>query len=114
MCDQVFKRDIPINLLFGLLEQICLKTEKYYLMDQNAYKKLIFHELFPDFKEELRGYYYISKRFYIDRELTYRAFSNIVRQVSKFLNIRFESEVKYHQSQYYMNYLIYHNGETQI
>ena len=114
MCDQVFKNDIPVNLLFDLLEQICLKTEKYYFLDQNAYKKLLFHNLFPDFKTELREYYYISKRFYIDRELTYRAFANVVRQVSRFTNTRFESEVKYHQSKYHMNYMIYHNGEAPL
>ena len=114
MCDQVFKNDIPVNLLFDLLEQICLKTEKYYFLDQNAYKKLLFHNLFPDFKTELREYYYISKRFYIDRELTYRAFANVVRQVSRFTNTRFESEVKYHQSKYHMNYMIYHNGDAPL
>ena len=114
MCDQVFKNDIPVNLLFDLLEQICLKTEKYYFLDQNAYKKLLFHSLFPDFKTELREYYYISKRFYIDRELTYRTFANVVRQVSRFTNTRFESEVKYHQSKYHMDYMIYHNGEAPL
>ena len=112
MCDQVFKKDIPISILFNLLEQICLKTEKYYFLDQNAYKKLLFHNLFADFKTELREYYYVSKRFYIDREITYRAFANVVRQVARYTNVRFESEVKYHQSKYHMNYLIYHNGET--
>ena len=114
MCDQVFKNDIPVNLLFDLLEKICLKTEKYYFLDQNAYKKLLFHNLFPDFKTELREYYYISKRFYIDRELTYRTFANVVRQVSRFTNTRFESEVKYHQSKYHMDYMIYHNGEAPL
>jgi len=112
MCEQVFKKNVPISILFALLEQICLKTEKYYFLDLNAFKKLQFHELFVKFRDEIRPYYHVSKRFYIDRDFTYRMFANIVRQLSRTANVRFDSEIKYHQSKYHVDYMIYHNGDT--
>ena len=112
MCEQVFKKNIPISILFALLEQICLKTEKYYFLDLNAFKKLQFHDLFVKFREEIRPYYHVSKRFYIDRDFTYRMFANIVRQLSRMANVRFDSEIKYHQSKYHVDYMVYHNGDT--
>ena len=42
MLKQTFKQAIPNSLLFDLLEQVCLKTDKYYFFDLNAYKKMIF------------------------------------------------------------------------
>jgi hypothetical protein len=112
MCEQVFKKNVPISILFALLEQICLKTEKYYFLDLNAFKKLQFHDLFVKFREEIRPYYHVSKRFYIDRDFTYRMFANIVRQLSRMANVRFDSEIKYHQSKYHVDYMVYHNGDT--
>ena len=112
MCEQVFKKNVPISILFALLEQICLKTEKYYFLDQNAFKKLQFHDLFVKFREEIRPYYHVSKRFYIEREFTYRMFANIVRQLSRMANVRFDSEIKYHQSKYHVDYMVYPNGDT--
>lgn len=112
MCEQVFKKNVPISILFALLEQICLKTEKYYFLDLNAFKKLQFHELFLKFRDEIRPYYHVSKQFYIDRDFTYRMFANIVRQLSRTANVRFDSEIKYHQSKYHVDYMIYHNGDT--
>ena len=46
MSNQIFKNQVPNNILFGLLEKVCLKTDKYYSIDMNAYKKMIFHNLF--------------------------------------------------------------------
>jgi hypothetical protein len=27
-------------------------------------------------------------------------------------NVRFDSEIKYHQSKYHVDYMVYHNGDT--
>ena len=43
MLKQIFRESFPTIKLFELLEKICLKTDKYYLIDSNAYRKLIFH-----------------------------------------------------------------------
>lgn len=40
MSKQIFRLTVPLVILTGLLEEICLITEKYYLVDYNAYKKI--------------------------------------------------------------------------
>ena len=45
MLKQIFRKIVPPNMLFEILEKVCLKTDKYYVIDLNAYKKLIFHNL---------------------------------------------------------------------
>ena len=108
MLCQIFKSEIPNNILFDLLEQICLKTEKYYFIDLNAYKKLLFMELKQPFIDGLTEYYFLSKRFYLEREFTYSSFTNIVRQICKNKNIKIDSEIKYSHSKYYINFFIHH------
>ena len=43
MLKQIFKTNVPNELLFDLLEKICLKYEKYYYIDINAFQKMKFH-----------------------------------------------------------------------
>ena len=108
MLDQIFKTEIPNNILFDMLEKICLKTDKYYFIDITAYKELIFLDQHKEFIDTLSEYYHISKRFYLFREFTYTSFTNIVRQICKHGNIKIESEVKYNSSQYFINFFVYH------
>ena len=109
MLKQTFKQAIPNSLLFDLLEQVCLKTDKYYFFDLNAYKKMIFLELHSAFILSLRDYYHASKIFYLERKITYGVFTNILRQICKFSEIEVDSEMKYNYSQYYINFYIYHS-----
>ncbi len=107
MNSQIFKKDIPDELLFEFLEKICLKTDKYYLIDYNAFKKMIFNKIHSEFVESLKEYYYLGKYFYLEREMTYKSFTNIVRQICKHNNIMYTSSMKYNKSKYNIDYLVY-------
>ena len=104
--NQIFKDKMSCDVLYDLLDQICLRKDKYYFMDETAYRKMLFHNLHEPFLNYLRPYYHVSKTFYLDREFTYNSFTNIVRQVCKHLEIVFESEIKYCHSKYYINFFI--------
>ena len=39
MSNQIFKKQIPNELLFNLFEVLCIKNEKYYLFTINSFKK---------------------------------------------------------------------------
>jgi hypothetical protein len=110
---QTFKLEIPKNLIFDLLDQVCLKTDKYYFFDLNSYKKMLFCKLHTEFILSLREYYHTSKTFYLTREITYGSFTNILRQICKYSSIELDSEMKYNYSQYYINFYIYHNTELE-
>jgi hypothetical protein len=105
---QIFRKEIPNDILFNLLEQICLKTTKYYLIDINTYKKLLYHNLHIPFLDSLIDYYHESKRFYIKRNVSYNSFINIIRQICKNNNIVFSSQIKYNKSKYNIDYFIFY------
>jgi len=107
MLKQIFKKEIPAQLLYDLCEKICLKTNNYYVIDTNAYKKMLFHKYHTEFIEELMNYYHSSKRYYIQRELTYNSFTTIIRQICKSNLIQFTSQIKYNSSKYNIDYFIY-------
>jgi hypothetical protein len=107
MSKQVFKNIVPKNILFELLERVCIKTDKYYLIDMNAYKKILFHNLQNDFCSIIKPYYNQSKQFYVERKMTYNSFTNIARQICKINNIMFTSQLKYNESKYNIDYYIF-------
>jgi len=107
MTNQIFKKNVPNSVLYDMLEKICLKTDKYYLIDINSYKKLMFHQLQNNFVEVLRDYYHIGKQFYINRTFTYKSFTNIVRQICKNNSIMYTSEMKYNESKYNIVFYVY-------
>jgi len=107
MLKQIFRENIPIEVLYSLLEKVCLKTDKYYLVDQNTYRKILFHNYNELFLEEIKPYYHKSKIFYATREFNYNSFVNIVRQMCKSNGTMFTSSIKYNQSKYNIDYFIY-------
>ena len=107
MSSQIFRKPVPKELLFELLEKICLKTDKYYYIDMNAFKKMIFHGYHIEFLKTLEQHYHLSKQFYLTREFTYNSFTNIIRQICKSNAIMFTSQIKYNESKYTIDYFIY-------
>lgn len=111
MTKQIFKNSIPNNVFYSFLEKICLKTEKYYLVDMNAFRKMLFYNYHVEFCETIKDYYHLSKQFYLERKMTYNSFTTILRQICKNNNIMFTSQIKYNESRYNIDYLIYFSLE---
>jgi len=107
MTNQIFKRAVPNHLLFELCEKMCLKTDKYFLIDNNAYKKLLYNNWHEPFLSSLKEYYHLGKHHYLERKLTYNAFTTIVRQICKHNSVLFTSQIKYNKSNYNIDYLVY-------
>ena len=105
--NQLFKQKVDNKLLFDLLDNIALKSDKCYVLDQNAYKKMLYHSLHMDFYKSLEDCYYASKCFYITRKICYKSFTNVVRQICKHNNIMFNSSIKYNESKYNIVFYIY-------
>ena len=112
MLEYLFVKQAPISILAALLEKICAKTHTNYLIDMNAYKKLLYYNYHTEFCNELREYYHKSKHFYLNREMTYNSFTNIVRQICKSNNYPYYTELKYNHSIYTILYFIAIYNET--
>ena len=57
---QIFKERIPPDILFVLLEDLCVKTDKYFIINTISYKKGIFTEKINDFLNTCKQYYFLS------------------------------------------------------
>jgi len=104
--EQLFRKQFDTSILQELLEKITYKTNGTYLVDENVYKKMLFHGLEVEFYNQLREYYHKSKHFYLDRELNYKTFTTVLRQLCKYNQIPFDSRIKYMKSVYKNEYVI--------
>ena len=107
MSNQIFKKNVPNELFFDLLNSICMKNEKHYTFNINAFKKGMFNETIANFLKECIPYYHISKRKYLERKLTYNTFITILRQICNYNKITYTSKLKYDKSSYEIVYYIY-------
>lgn len=108
MSVQIFKDNIPSEVLIGLLECICVfKGENYYVINNSSFKKAQFKNLLGDFIKTIEPYYHASKLFYLQREMTYTNFLTIIRQVCNSACLNYKSNIKYVNSKYEINYYIY-------
>ena len=109
MFSQIFKYKMPLELLCDLLDNISKRStnNKYYIVDNNSYKKGIFNENITSFVEKCKAYYHVSKHIYLDRKMSYNNFMTILRQVCKFNNILYTSNIIYDKSKYTIIYYVY-------
>jgi hypothetical protein len=104
---QIFIKSVPNEILFGILETICLKTSRYYFIDLNSYRKFLYQDLHLEFIEKIRPFYHTSKWEYLDRRMTYNSFTNLIRQICKHNHVAFTSKINYNKSDYNIDYYVY-------
>ena len=108
MNSQIFKTSVAPNILTDLLEKICSKNEKYYILNKTSYKKGEYLQILDDFYNILLPYYYESKKVYLTRKHSYNTFVTIVRQLCRINNVDYTSKIKYNKSTYDIIYYIYY------
>ena len=107
MSIQIFKNNVPNKFLFDLLNLICVKNEKYFLFNNNSFKKGLFNDEIVKFFEMCKPYYHISKQKYLERKVDYNSFTTVLRQICNFNKITYTSQIKYDKSTYNIFYYIY-------
>ena len=109
-CDsQIFKENVPLSLVFSLLESICFfKDSTSFFLDKPSYKRGIFTGEVPVFLEKCKPYYHIAKQYYLERPMNYNNFATIIRQICKSHEIPIERKISYDKSQHQLTYSIQH------
>ena len=107
MSSQIFKNHIPNELFFKLLDDMAFKSENYYVISNDSYKKGIFNNSIPIFIIECIPYYHTAKQKYLEKKLSYNTFTTILRQICNFNKITYTSQIKYDKSLYNIDYYIY-------
>ena len=111
---QLFKKKINKNMIINFLLKYCRVEKKEYLFNTISYKKIIYDNALESIVEELKKCYHVSKKFYIEREMTYKNFLTILRQICKYLNIAYDSSIVYNKSKYTIHYTIFLNNHIDI
>ena len=107
MSNQTFKSAVPNEMLFTFLDDICIKSEKFYTVNNDSYKRGLLNNSIVLFLEKCKPYYHLSKRMYLERKMSFNNLMTVVRQICKFNKITFTSQIKYDKSDYTISYFIY-------
>lgn len=111
MSSNILKDIIPINILVELLEQYCfIKTEKYFVLDLDSYKKIVLENKIEPLLEQIVPYYKKSKLIYVTRPMKYVYFLTLVRHICNSNNVQYTSNIYYNRSKHYIKYIIYKNS----
>ena len=112
MPTHILKRPMDKNILFNFLELICMIMNKQYVINYDSFKKSKFIEKLDPFIDDIRPYYYISKRSYLEQPITYKRFLTIIRQICNYNNITYRSVLKYQYSEQQVEYYVYFDEDT--
>jgi len=111
MSSQIFRSAVSKNTLHSFLESCAEKKHKYYTFTKTLFKAAQFKELIEPFCKSIEDNYYVSKRYYITRKMTYKNFVTVLRQICKYHQIPFISRIKYYKSTYDISYTIFFGSE---
>ena len=106
MTSQVFKTAPSFELLKTFLKENAKFKKTKYIFSKASFKKAMLTDQICPFFHNLKENYYNSKRYYIERKITYKTVVTILRQICKFFHIPFASLIKYNKSSYEMEYHI--------
>ena len=107
MSSQIFKTSPPITILFDFLDNVCDKTKNKYVFSKASFKKAQLEDRITYFCDKLERHYYQSKIFYVTRDMIYKHFITLIRQICKYHHIAFTSVMKYNKSKYEIIYSIF-------
>ena len=110
LVSQIFKKQIPNELLFDLLEIICAKDDKYFILNYESFKKGVYNGLINEFIVSCKEYYHVSKQKYLTKPLKYPNFITIIRQICNLNQIVYNYKIKYDKSNYTIVYYILFNN----
>jgi len=104
---QLFKKIYPKEHLITFIKKFAFYNDKYYLINKSYYKRAVFLDIINDFLQDVKPYYHLSKKKYVNNVDNYSKFMTLIRQLCKINNINFISRIIYTKSTYDINYFIY-------
>lgn len=104
---QLFKIPIPNSILFDLLNSISIYNDHCYTINRAAFKKGQFNGLIDKFIDNCKPFYHKSKCKYFDTPFLYNNFITVIRQICKFNNIAYKSDILFDCSKYEIEYFVY-------
>lgn len=105
---KLFQTPVSLNILYDLLDQICLFKETYYVIDPTSFNKMMYIGLYQQFIDTITPHYFPQKRSAVLKEPTYYNFINIIKQISKLHGIEVKSKIVRMNSTKHTSYFLDH------
>lgn len=108
--NQLFVKIPEKEVLFNFLNLICDNIDNnFFIINKISFKKACYKNLISSLYIDLKDYYIKSKQFYLEREVNYKNFLTIIRQLCNCLNIKFIYLKIFNNSNYEIIYKINKN-----
>lgn len=107
MSNQLFKTPVPNDLVESYIREIGYKCSNYYIINPDSYKKSKYLNNLDSFLDSIKDHYYDSKKFYVERKMSYKNLITVIRQIMKKNNIKYISKINYQHSDYIIQYFVY-------
>ena len=104
---QIFQTDFPKEKLFQFLDNYCNKKKNKLTLNKASFKRAKLDNNVVPFCNDLKKYYYPSKYHYLERDMIYKNFITVIRQICKYHHLAFTSNIRYFKSKYEIEYIIY-------
>lgn len=105
--NQNFKTPVPIQLLWDFLKANCDETDMHFQITPYLFHKAEYNQQLLGFISLLKPFYHTSKVKYVERQLNYKGFSTIIRQICNAHQIKYSTKIVYNKSMYEIEYTIY-------
>jgi hypothetical protein len=92
MSEKIFKIPVTLDILYELLDKICLLKETYYTFDNNSFNKMMYLELYEPFMQSLKSYYFPSKYAYLEKEPSPLHLIVVIKQICKYHGLKVTSK----------------------
>lgn len=103
-CNQIIKSDISFSIIIDFIINNCRKEGNEYVSDKVIFKKIFQNGALKTFIEQIKPYYFDSKKFYLERPLNYKNYNTILRQTTKNVNISTRKKISYFHNSYEIIY----------
>ena len=113
MRSQIFHTPPPKEVLIEFIQKYGECQANLHVFTNSAYKKAKYEEAIQPFIDSVKNFYYNSKRKYTDRQMTFKYFSNVLRQNCRYHGIVFYSKIKYRKSKHETDYYIILSDTTE-
>lgn len=104
--NNIFIKDFSLNILYDFLDKFCIFENNYYYIDYTSYKKYEYNNIIQSFYDNIGIYYKDSKKFYLNRNITFNNLLTIIRHICKYKEITYYSKIKYDKNKYFIIYFI--------
>tara|TARA_E500000178_G_C16928597_1_gene710615 strand:+ start:713 stop:1054 length:342 start_codon:yes stop_codon:yes gene_type:complete len=91
----------------NFLQYYCIYENGNYIINNEIFKKYRINNKLDDFTKELMEFYHDSKKYFLERDITFNILTTILRHICKYLNIEYIKKIIYNKNNYIIQYHIY-------